>query len=545
MTDKNKSKFGAAREKFLGFSLESSRKSYYPQLIEKLEEAKNNEQRLQLLIDNLPARISYVNAQEKYVLVNSEYEKAFKTNKEAIIGSSIKDVLGLENYQVIKPYITQALAGKKVRFETSILVPNEETQWNDISYLPIVGQSGEVDGFYVLVLDLTENKRSEEEKRNLETKLYETQKFKAIGTLAGGVAHDFNNLLMGIQGHSALMRMELDPSSPLLEHVKAIDEQIKSAASLTRQMLGLSRGGKYEIKPTDINTLIRNQAQLFGRTRKEISIHYELEEQSFVVEADQNQIEQVLLNLFINASEAMPDGGDLHLVTKTVYFERNECLAYDVYPGSYVGISVTDNGTGMPGEVRQRVFDPFFTTKEKQRGTGLGLASAYGIVKNHGGIIKVYSELEQGSTFSIFLPLSRRSAQKSKPSKPKLLKGDATICLIDDESVILDVGRAMLERLGYTVFTFESGQDAIKSISENRHGIDLVILDMIMPGMDGGRTFDHIRNIDSSLPVILASGYTRNAQAEHIIQRGCQGFLQKPFSLHELSLKVAEVLQNT
>ena len=212
---------------------------------------------------------------------------------------------------------------------------------------------------------------------------------EAIGTLAGGVAHDFNNLLMGIQGHASLLEVKIDPTNPLADHVRAINEQIKSAASLTRQLLGLSRGGKYEVKPTDINILVVNSATMFGRTRKEITLHYELEPAKCVAEVDRNQIEQVLLNLFINAWQAMPEGGTIFLETKRVFLEEMDANIYNLEPGFYISIRVTDSGVGIPQEIQQRVFDPFFTTKEKQRGTGLGLASAYGIIKNHGGAIKV------------------------------------------------------------------------------------------------------------------------------------------------------------
>lgn len=540
-----KEAFKLARSKFLGFSLESSRKSYYPQLMEKLEEAKKNEERLQLLIDNLPVRIAYINANKKFVLVNDEYEKVFKKNKEAIIDSSIETIVGEENYHNVKPYIEIALAGNEVHFETSISTPPGETLWNEINYIPVFDTTGEVDGFYVLALDLTEKKRSEDEKKKLELKLYETEKLRAVGTLAGGVAHDFNNLLMGIQGNASLLEVNLDPSNPLIEYVQAISEHVKSATSLTRQLLGFSRGGKYEVKPIDINRLVLDQSTMFGRTRKEISIHHKLDRKSLVADLDQRQMEQVLLNLFVNAWQAMPDGGDLLLETKTMVLGGRDCQAYDVTPGSYACILVTDTGIGMSQEIKKRAFDPFFTTREKQRGTGLGLASAYGIIKNHGGGITVYSEVSKGATFTIYLPLSQQRGHREKTTVDrKYIKGTGTVLLVDDEKLILDVGQAMLEALGYTVFLANSGQEGISSVSDNNGAVDLVILDMIMPGMDGGEAFDRIRDIDSSLPVILSSGYSLNDQADSIIARGCNGFLQKPFNISDLSHKLAEVLTN-
>jgi len=529
-------------EKFLGSGLESSRKSYYPQLLEQLQTAKNNTLRLQLLIDNLPARIAYVDSERRYVLVNREYEIVFNKPRKELVGSFVIDVVGENNYSRIADHISEALAGKQVHFETFFDPPLGERQWLDYNYIPTLSATGEVDGFYVLTRNFTERRRAEVERRKLETSLHNAQKFKAIGTLAGGIAHDFNNLLMGIQGRASLMSISLDPAHPLMEHVQAIEEYVRSAADLTRQLLGLARGGKYEVKPLDLNLLVQESAAMFGRTRKEIRIHRETATNAVVVEVDKRQVEQVLLNLFVNAWQAMPDGGDLYLKTRTIDFDAADCQGYGLQPGNFAIVSVTDTGTGMTPETRQRAFDPFFTTKEKHRGTGLGLASAYGIIKNHGGTITIYSEPGQGTTFNIYLPLSQREAlQETTVDKPQV-EGSETILLVDDEEIILDVGKAILEALGYIVITADGGEHAIEKILEADRGIDLVILDMIMPKMGGGKTFDRIREIQPGMPVILSSGYSINGQADEIMQRGCNGFIQKPFTISEISIIVRQVL---
>jgi CheY-like chemotaxis protein len=262
-----------------------------------------------------------------------------------------------------------------------------------------------------------------------------------------------------------------------------------------------------------------------------------------VVEADRGQIEQVLLNMYINAWQAMPpNGGELYLETKIVTIDGAACKTHQTKPGRYVKVSITDTGTGMNEAIRLQIFDPFFTTKDKGRGTGLGLASAYGIIKNHGGVITVYSEVGHGTTFNIYLPASDKDAHRDVPMEEGLVKGSATILLVDDEALIIDVAKAMLERLGYRVVVCMEGQEAVKAITDMGDAIDLVILDMILPGMDGGAIFDRIRQIQPDMPVILSSGYAINGQAEIIMRRGCNGFIQKPYAISELSQKIKNVL---
>lgn len=535
----------SAREKFLGLSLESTRKSYYPQLKMQLENVKDSERRLQLLIDSLPARISFVDRNERYVVVNSRYKNDFELKRNQIVGQPVRKILGDENYSKVKPYIHYALSGKETKFEACLTVHKNEKKWFEITYVPDIKNDGLLNGFYALNIDITERKKIEEEKAKLDTQLRQTQKFEAIGTLAGGIAHDFNNLLMGIQGRSSLISIELDSDNPLMEHVNAIEEYIQSAVSLTKQLLGFARGGKYEVQPTEINQLVTKVAAMFGRTKKEIKIHIKTEKNAIVVEADRSQLEQVFLNLYVNAWQAMPAGGDLYLQTACVKLDKSFCIPHEIDPGPYAKVSVTDTGIGMDPETMQRIFDPFFTTKDKDRGTGLGLASAYGIIRNHKGVISVYSEVGQGTTFNIYLPLSEKEVSHPETIQSSLAKGSETILLVDDEQLIIDVGQAILEKLGYRVLIGKGGQEAVKILYNTGETIDLVILDMIMPGMDGGQVFDKIRNIRPRLPVLLSSGYAINDQAADIMKRGCNGFIQKPFNILELSQKLKEILKET
>ncbi|MEE4113670.1 MAG: response regulator, partial [Desulfobacteraceae bacterium] len=372
------------------------------------------------------------------------------------------------------------------------------------------------------------------ERQRLYAQLQNAERMESLGTLAGGIAHDFNNLLMGVQGRASLIAMDLEKSHPVLEHLHAIDEYILSATHLTKQLLGFARGGKYEVKPTDINELVLKSANMFGRTKKEIIIETRFHDPHIVVEADRRQIEQVLLNLYVNAWQAMPDGGTLRLETNHVVLDEDDCSPYQVEPGRYAHVSITDTGVGMDEKTLQRIYDPFFTTKEKSRGTGLGLASAYGIIKNHAGIIHAESKTDQGTTFNLYLPISEKLVEKECSSEKKIYSGSETILIVDDEDMIIEVGQALLKRLGYQVITAKSGEEALEVLHREGAGVDLVILDMIMPGMDGGRTFDGIRETCPEMPIMLASGYAINGQAEEIMSRGCNGFIQKPFSVSEL-----------
>jgi CheY-like chemotaxis protein len=336
--------------------------------------------------------------------------------------------------------------------------------------------------------------------------------------------------------------MNKDSSHPDFEHLRGIEGHIESAADLTRQLLGFARGGKYEVKPTDLNELIKKENRMFGRTKKEITIHAKYAENLWSVEIDRGQIEQVFLNLYVNAWQAMPGSGDLYVETENVTLDENYLKPFSAKPGKYVKISVTDTGIGMDKATRERIFDPFFTTKKMGRGTGLGLASAYGIVKNHGGFINVYSEKGHGSTFNIYLPASEKEVMKEKTVGSDALRGSETVLLVDDEDMIIDVAEEVLKQLGYNVLVARSGKEAIEIYEENKERIDMVILDMIMPDISGGDTYDRMKEMDPDVKVLLSSGYSINGQAKEILDRGCNGFIQKPYKMRQLSQKLREIL---
>ena len=388
-----------------------------------------------------------------------------------------------------------------------------------------------------VVRDVTEQER-------LRQQLHQAQRMESIGTLAGGIANDFNNLLMGIQGNASLMLLDVDSGHPHFERLRSIEQYVNNGADRTKQLLGFARSGKYEVKPTNLNEIIQKSSEMFGRAKKEIVIKKEFEKNLWPAEVDRPQIEQVLLNLYVNASQAMPRGGTLTIETRNVILDDDFVRPHRAAPGKYVKIDVADTGIGIDETTQGRVFDPFFTTKEIGRGTGLGLASAYGIIKNHGGIINVFSEMEKGATFTIYLPATEKEVREEVKRTEKPLKGSETILLVDDEEVIIGVGEKLLNTLGYRVMTARNGKDALRIYSENQADIDMVMLDLIMPGKSGGETFDELRVQNPEVKILLSSGYSLDGQARSILDRGCNGFIQKPFNLNELSKKLREIIDD-
>ena len=365
---------------------------------------------------------------------------------------------------------------------------------------------------------------------------------ESLGTIVGYIVHDINNLLMGIQGHISLMALEIDAAHPHYEKLKSIEQYVQNGADLTKRLLGFATRGKYEVKPTDLNEIIRRSSDLFGKTKENITINSKYQKDLWTVEVDQGQIEQVLLNLYLNARQSMPDGGELFLQTENVTLGEEDPDQYHLEPGGYVKISVTDTGGGMDQAIQQYIFDPLFSAIALDTGTGLGLAPANDIIKNHGGIITVYSEKGAGTTFNIYLPVSEKEFLQEEEFAEELSKGSETVLLVDDEVMIIDVAGQLLEKLGYKVYTAASGKEAIDIYKKHRDDIGIVILDVIMPGMDGGETYDRLKAINLDVNVLLASGYGINRQINDILERGCNSFIQKPFNMKQLSRKIREVL---
>jgi PAS domain S-box-containing protein len=497
--------------------------------------------------------------EEGYFEVDLKGNFTFFNNRVCQITGYERDaLLGMNNRQYTSPETARKMyqifnrvfrTGKPAKITKYEIVRKDGTKKIlEVSASLMKGADEQPVGFRGIMRDVTSRIQTEKEKKRLESQVQHAQKMEAIGTLAGGIAHDFNNLLMGFQGNISLMKMDLTDDHPHQEFLDNMESYVKRGSDLTRQILGFARGGKYQVKTTNLNALINKNADMFSRARKEIVIHKKFQEDLYTVDVDRGQIGQVLLNLFVNAWQAMPGGGNLYVETENITLQAHDYdKPYAIDSGKYVRITVSDTGIGMDKDTQERIFEPFFTTKAFGRGTGLGLASAYGIIKNHNGIINVYSEKGHGTTFKIYLPASDKQvlAAHLKPEEAGgAQRGSETILLVDDEDMVADIGKDMLEKLGYTVLVAAGGVEAIELFKRQREQIDLVILDMIMPDMSGGETFSRMRAIRPNAKILLSSGYSLDSRASAIMKQGCNGFIQKPFNLKRISHKIREILDN-
>ena len=452
---------------------------------------------------------------------------------------SLSDYIYEEDRGKDPDYFTRRLNGEDPKphaIAFRVVDQDHDINWVELNTVNInwKGKAGTLN----LVRDITQSKM-------LEHRFQEAQRMESLGTLAGGIAHDFNNLLMGIQGNVSLMYIDAESDPSLTEKLKNIENCVDSGSRLTKQLLGFARGGKYVVKPMDMNQILKSSADMFGRTRKAITIHGNYQQNLWTVMADGSQVEQVLVNLFLNAWQAMHGSGDLYISTGNVTLDSAFTKPFDVQPGQYVKISVTDTGIGMNQETQRRIFEPFFTTHDPGRGTGLGLASVFGIVKNHSGIITVQSSPGMGSTFEVYLPASDEIPQVDAVPSESIELGSETILLVDDEEYIIDVARLMLEGLGYVLLIANNGHTALELFNEHKEAIDLVILDMVMPDMDGEEVFKEMRSIQPDVKVLFASGYYVIEETSNLLQAGASDFLQKPFNMNQLSTKIRKILEGS
>ncbi len=495
------------------------------------KELLSDRKHFEVILDSMTEGVLEITPHGRIVYSNTSAISLIGVPEEKLLASDLISLFHESDRERMKELLSTLTAHpKKVNGDPPLRLNGKEVS---VNLIPVPDDANRT--AILLLNDVSERKR-------MEAQLLHAQKMEAIGTLAGGIAHDFNNLLMVVQGNVSLMLLDLEPSHPHYEMLKSIEKKVQNGSKLTGQLLGYARKGKYEVRPILLNQLMEETAEAFGRTRKEIIIHLDLNRDLSPLEADPGQIEQVLMNLFVNAADAMPGGGNLFLKTLNVTHQDIQADLYEPVPGNYVLLSVTDTGIGMDQKTMGRIFDPFFTTKELGRGTGLGLASVYGIIKGHNGYINVGSEKGKGATFLIYLPASEGKVEEQIKKDEEVLMGSGTVLLVDDEEYILEVGENILKTLGYKVFIANSGEMTAEIYQANQGQIDLVILDLIMPHKGGGETFNLLKDINPGVKVLLSSGYSMNGQAMEIMSKGCKGFIQKPFSIKELSHKLREIL---
>lgn len=468
---------------------------------------------------------------------------------ERIIGYTRSEARTMSLGQVIAPEylgLHHEMMERNVRGEISKEVYELEVITKDgcrvlleVSSGPIY-RDGEVTGVQGIARDVSERKR-------LEMQLRHAQKMEAIGTLAGGVAHDFNNLLTPILGYTSLLKLRTQPSDDVYQIAQIVEGAAERCAELANRLLGFARRGKHLDVPVDIHSSVREVIKLLSRTiDKRVTITEHLPDRESVVLGDPNQIQQVLLNLAVNARDAMPRGGNLCFESTVVTLDEHYCRSHEgATPGRYVMLSVTDTGVGIPQEIRGRIFEPFFTTKEPGKGSGMGLAMVYGIVKNHGGTIRVYSEEGFGTSFKIYLPLATEAMPAPSPAEQaQPTPGHGRILLVDDEEVVRATSAELLRHMGYDVVTASDGQEAVEYYRQFGCRIDLVIVDLIMPRLGGGDCFGALKALNPNVKAILSTGYGLNDTVQQLLDEGMAGFLQKPYQIRELSEVIARVLQH-
>ncbi len=791
--------YSSTREKFISLTLNSSRKSYYPQLKQQLEAARENERRLQLLIDNLPARISFVNREERYVFVNSGYEKAFGLKRHQIIGRRVSRLLKTGNYEIAKPYIHEALRGNRVHYEAVFRDDHGNKQSLDITYVPDKNSTGEVNGFYVLTIDVTERRLTEEtlqhknlllreigsiakiggwefdpdtgrgamtdevarihdidsgaltcvrmgldyfhgehrrriesairaaieegrpydlelqlisakgipkwvrtigkptlkngkviqirgslqditdqkrseqdrlaseerfrllvesapdavvvqtsgkfayvnsaaiklfgartaddligrpviecfhpdyrdaveerirqlvqekrpvptfkdaclrmdgtfldveasaipmnyegkdgalifmrdisarlaaekEQKELEDQLHQAQKMESVGRLAGGVAHDYNNFLSVIIGYTELSLGELEPGHKLFKYLQEVLNAAQRSKAVTHQLLAFARKEAIAPEVLDLNTVVENMLKILRRLIGEnIDLVWQPKAGLWPIEMDPSQIDQILANLCVNARDAIKNVGKVFISTHNVSADQKFWNRHaGVAPGDFVALYVSDTGCGMDKETSDRVFEPFFTTKEMGKGTGLGLATVYGIVRQNNGAIKVYSEPGTGTTFKVYLPKYATEGVKRSPRvKENIPMGHGEkILVVEDEISILTLTQRILEGVGYRVFSAATPGEALEFAASNKMEMALVITDVIMPEMNGRELVEKLKTYWSNLKYLYMSGYTSDVIGDSGVLEPGMHFLQKPFSTDELAIKVREVFDS-
>jgi PAS domain S-box-containing protein len=498
-------------------------------------------------------------SEEKYrALFENSIEGVFTSDIDGNFTSgneALSDIIGYELHEIIGKNFRQFVEVDTVQkiyedynqvFSTGIPLKNftyeviRKTGEKRIveGFVTTISKGDKFFGFQGTLRDITERKK-------MEAQLIQSQKMEAIGTLAGGMAHNFNNILVGIMGYSEFLLSKKDENDPDYKALKIIHESTLRASELTLQLLNTARRGEFKLLPMDMNDVVGKILPLIGGTfNKSIDIQTRLTDDIPAIDGDSGQLEQCLLNLCINARDAMPHGGKLLIETHAQYLDKDFVKTHlNASEGEHVVLSVSDTGIGMSPGIKENIFMPFFSTKDDKGGTGMGLSSVYGIVKNHGGIITVYSEENVGTTFKLYFPIMRdRERGSLRRRETEKGKRGETLLLIDDEPAVLEVWGDFLMQEGYRVLTARDGEEGIEIFRNRRDEVRLIILDFVMPKMGGKQALEQLRKIDPGVKILLSSGYSENGQVKELLGEGVDGFVQKPIQLKQLSERVKGLL---
>lgn len=516
-------------------------------LNEEHESLQRSEDRYHRLLDSMMDGFACVGMDGRIIQYNRAFRQMLGYDDEELKSLTYRDLTPekwleyeqqiIDDYVLVRGY--SDIYTKEYRKKDGSVIPVELN-----TYL-ITNDKGEKEGMWAIVRDITERKKSEEEKKKLEAQLLQAQKMEAIGALAGGVAHDFNNILNVIMGYGYLVMDMVSSDDSLAEPIQEILAAADRAANLTRQLLVFSKKREVSEKIVDINEIIAGIQKMLARLIGEhIELKVCLTDRRLTVMADVGQIEQALMNLASNARDAMPKGGSLTIMTEAEVMDDAHAKAFgDIKSATYAIINVADTGTGMDAETQAKIFDPFFTTKETGKGTGLGLAISYGIVKQYGGRITCYSELGKGSVFRIYLPLiSSKEVSIPDANPPETVTGGSeTILFAEDDPHLREMGRTVLESFGYSVITAEDGEDALRKFFKNEDTIKLTLLDLIMPKKGGLEVYSKIRKNAPQAVVLFMSGYSRD-MIRGIREDDKIEIIRKPFTPSAMLRKIREIL---
>lgn len=514
------------------------------------DDLRRTESFLNTIVDNLPYMIFVKDAQDlRFMRLNRSGELLLGTTTQELLGKNDYDLFPENEARFFEKKDRETLVAQKM-----VTIPEEPIEtpsgkkYLHTKKIPIVDGDGQTKYLLGISEDITERKLEEERQRAFERKLQETQKLESLGVLAGGIAHDFNNLLVSILGNVGLVLVDLESDSPVREPVEQVKVAAQRAADLTRQMLAYSGKGRFVMQRINLNSVITEITQLLQVSiSKNASLRFNLDPNLPAIEGDVTQVRQVLMNLIVNASDAIGDRqGTISLTTGTVNADHEylsgSFMAPELPDGSYVFVEVADDGVGMDKETQAKIFDPFFTTKFT--GRGLGLAAVLGIVRGHNGAIRVYSESGNGSVFRVLLPVKDVPHHVERGSGDTLKsKGNGTVLVIDDEEVVRNVTKRMLARIGYVPILAEDGPSGIDVYKEHRSEILCVLLDMTMPRMSGEETLRHLKEINKEVRVLLMSGYSEQEASARFNGKGIAAFMQKPYTPQDLQEKIAEILE--
>jgi PAS domain S-box-containing protein len=509
---------------------------------------RRSEERYRLLIERMSEGFVATDSDNRIDLVNAKMVELLGYSREELRGRYIGNFCDLENRKLLEDEESRRRHGEAQPYELAWIAKDGSRVDTIISPTSLQDSDGNFIGSFAVVTDVTERKRSEEERRRLEARIRKAQKMESLGLLAGGVAHDFNNLLVGMLGHAGLALMELPPDSPARPLVRQIETAAIRASELTREMLAYSGKGKLVEETLDLSRVVEEMANLLEVSiGKKARLDLDFADGAVYIDGDPTQIRQIVMNLITNASEAIGDrGGTITVRTSELHADR-EYLAStymddELEGGRYVVLEVSDDGAGMDAETRSKIFDPFFTTKFT--GRGLGLAAVLGIVRGHQGAIKVYSEPGRGTSFKVLFPAAGAGPVEEEPPEIEELshRGTGRILVVDDEEMVRGVARMSLETVGYEVETAADGVEAVEVIRRDGDRVDAVLLDMTMPRMGGEEAYHEIRRMRPEVKVILTSGFNEQDAIKRFSGTDLEAFLQKPFQPQELIRKIRELL---